>query len=70
MQEQLQLPGFSRQKSRKLIIQLVDIWYLKYIKSKKIITTMMKSYTLAYLFITPSLRPRITQKIHLKHIGR
>jgi hypothetical protein len=36
MQEQLQLPGFSGQKSRKLIIQLVDIWYLKYTKSKKI----------------------------------
>jgi CRISPR/Cas system-associated protein Cas5 (RAMP superfamily) len=35
MQEQLQLPGFSRQKSRKLIIQLVDIWFLKYTKSKK-----------------------------------
>jgi hypothetical protein len=36
MQEQLQLPGFSRQNIRKLIIQLVDIWFLKYTKSKKI----------------------------------
>ena len=35
MQEQLQLPGFSGQKVKKLIIQLVDIWFLKYSKSKK-----------------------------------
>jgi|APCry1669190156_1035279.scaffolds.fasta_scaffold01198_5 hypothetical protein len=35
MQEQLQLPCFSGKNVRKLIIKLVDIWFLKYTKSPR-----------------------------------
>jgi CRISPR/Cas system-associated protein Cas5 (RAMP superfamily) len=51
MQEQLQLPGFSGQNVKKLIIQLVDIWFLKYTKSPRKIHYYYDEIAYAYLLV-------------------
>jgi hypothetical protein len=57
MQEQLQLPGFSRQNIRKLIIQLVDIWFLKYTKSPRKIHYYYDEIAYACLLVHNSFSP-------------